>query len=80
MPDWFSMDWVITLLVMAVCVGFAVFSSHRAAQPYDIMRPKRLPWRFFMILGAFLAALCLVHMINLAGYETGVDKGLLGRR
>ncbi len=79
MPDWFSMDWAITLGVLGLAVAFTVFASHMAGRPYDIMRPKRIPWRILMILSAFLAAMMLVHIFNLVGYETGVDKGLIGR-
>lgn len=80
MPDWITLDWLITLGAMLGFTAFAALASHNSGKPYDVERPPRLPWRLLMLVSAFLAALCLVHMINLLGYETGVDKGLLGRR
>jgi hypothetical protein len=80
MPEGISADWIVSILALLGFVALCVLASHKAGQPYDVERPQRLPWRLILILSAFLAALVLVHMINLSGYETGVDKGLLGRR
>lgn len=43
------------------------------------MKPRRLPWRFIMILSGFLVVVTLVHLVNLLGVETGPDKSPFGR-
>ena len=80
MPEWLTTDLLMSIGALVFFVRISVFASHRAGLPYDVERPKKLPWRLIMIISGFLAAMVLVHMINLFGYETGVDKGLLGRR
>ena len=80
MPDWMSINLLITFAAMLACVSLVWFAGRKSGEPYNEERPNRLPWRFIMILSAFLGAMCLVHMINLFGYETGAGKGLLGRR
>ena len=80
MPGWLTPDLIISIAALLVFIGICVFASHRAGQPYNIEKPDRVPWKLVLILSGFLAAMVFVHMINLFGYETGVDKGLLGRR
>ena len=74
-----SIDLVLSLIGLVLAISFAVFSSHRAGLPRDDMRPKRLPWRFFVILGGFVGVLFFVHLVNIFGYETGPGQGLFGR-
>lgn len=80
MPEWLSADWIVSITALLGFVSLCVLASHKSGQPYNVERPQRLPWRLILIVSGFLAAMVLVHMINLFGYETGVDKGLLGRR
>jgi hypothetical protein len=74
------LDWTLTLLALAVSIGLSVFANWKAEQPWDDMKPKRVPWRPVMILGVFGVLLALVHLANLAGLETGPEHSLLGRR
>lgn len=80
MPDGIPWNWVVTLTGLACCVLFLVYAGYKSGQPYNEERPHRLPWKLLVILSGFAAAMFIVHIINLFGYETGVDKGLLGRR
>jgi hypothetical protein len=65
------MDWVFTLVALAICVSLAVFSEWWQARPVDIMRPRLFPWRAVTIIAAFAAFLMIVHLVNLAGFVTG---------
>ena len=75
-----SVDLLLTLVGLCLGVAACVYSSHRAGLPRDDMRPKRLPWQFFIVLSGFATFLMLVHLVNILGYETGPGKGLLGGR
>lgn len=75
-----SLHLILTLAGIVVSAGIAGFCSWRASLPRDDLKPKMLPWRFLMILAAFVTMLMLVHLINVLGYETGPGKGLLGGR
>lgn len=79
MPDWFSLDWTLTIIGLVMCGAAYWFSSYRAGLPRDDMKPKRLPWHLFMVLSAFAGAMVFVHVINLVGVETGPENSLLGR-
>lgn len=73
------LSWLITGLAFLACIGLAVLANHKSGETWDDPRPRIIPWRFVMILAAFGAILCVVHAVNLAGFETGPDKALLGR-
>jgi hypothetical protein len=74
------LDWLITSVLLAAALGSAVHANHKAGQPFDETRPRRLPWRGILIASVFTALLAIVHMANLAGLETGPEHGLFGRR
>ena len=73
------LDWIITIGALAMCVGLAIFSSWKASQPWDDLRPRIVPWRMVMLVTAFAGILALVHLINLAGLETGPEHSMFGR-
>jgi hypothetical protein len=50
-----------------------VLANRKAAEPPVPMRPLRVPWRFVIILSAFGAFLIVIHLVNLAGVQTGPD-------
>lgn len=70
---------MITLSVLGGSVGLAVFANWKAAQPWDDLKPRIVPWRLVMLLSAFAGILALVHLINLAGGETGPEHSIFGR-
>lgn len=73
------LSWIITGLVIALCVGGIALANARMGGVRKDGRPNQVPWGFVMVfcgLGIFLA---VVHAINLAGFETGPEHGLLGR-
>jgi hypothetical protein len=61
-----------TLVLLVSAVALALFFGWRGAQPPDLVRgPRMLPYRFLMVLAAAIALFAVVHLLNLAGFETG---------
>ena len=65
-------DSTVTLSLLAVSLGLTLLFGWLGARPPDLRRGPRLaPYRFLMLLGAAACLLLLVHLVNLAGVETG---------
>lgn len=61
-----------TLIMLAVAVAVGLFCAWRGAQPPDLIRgPRMIPYRFIMVLAAAVVLVTVVHLMNLAGFETG---------
>ena len=71
--------WIIPSSVMLLLGALAYLATRKIGTVRKDGRPHQVPWGIvmvFCVLGIFIA---LVHMINLAGFETGPEHGLLGR-
>jgi hypothetical protein len=64
-------DLALSIAALAGAGGVFWFASHRAAQPADPLKPRLVPWRGVIIASGFAALIALVHLVNLAGVETG---------
>ena len=73
------LNWIITLSLLAGCVGLGLYANRQAGKPYDELKPRIIPWTPVMLLCVFGVILTLVHLANLAGIETGPDKSPFGR-
>jgi hypothetical protein len=61
-----------TLMITAVALAFTVLFGWLGARPLDLRRgPRLVPWRFLMVLAATVVLVMVVHLVNLAGFETG---------
>ncbi len=66
------MDWTVTLAITAALVGLTALLGWAGSRPPDVRRgPRLIPYRFLMMLGAVGVMLMVVHMLNLAGMNTG---------
>jgi hypothetical protein len=74
------MNLPVTLTALAVAVAIFVYGSWRAAQPANPLKPRMIPWRPLIIFAGVAALLMLVHLVNLAGVDTGSTMQLGGRR
>jgi uncharacterized membrane protein len=70
---------IVTIAILTGCIGLAVYGSWKAGQPWDESNPRIVPWRLVMVLSVFAGILALVHLINLAGLETGPEHSIFGR-
>jgi hypothetical protein len=64
-------DLAITITALAFCCGLFAYASHRAAKPADPLKPRLIPWRPIILASGFAALIAIVHLVNLAGIETG---------
>lgn len=71
-------DWAFTLAGFCTCIVLIFIANWRAAKPRNDLARIRIPWLPVMIAAAFVAFLLVVHMANLAGFETGAGKGMFG--
>lgn len=73
------LDWILTLCAL---LGFAVLgivANWRAGLPWNDAKPRIVPWRFVIILSGFATVVLLVHLVNLAGVQTGPKNSPFGR-
>ncbi len=73
------LDWILTFAALAALAGLAVFANWRAGQPWNDLKPRRLPWRVIMIAAVFGLVVALVHAVNLLGVDTGPENSLFRR-
>ena len=60
-----------TLITLALVLGLTVFSGWRGSRPPDLMKgPRMVPWRSLMLLGIVACIFLIVHLVNLAGFDT----------
>ena len=68
------LHWILTTALLLSCIALALFANHRASKPWDDLKPRVVPWRLVMIFSVFVGFLTVVHMVNLAGIETGREN------
>ena len=65
------MSLALTLALLAVFAAVSVFSGWRGARPPDLARgPRLIPWRPLMLAGVVICLFLVIHLINLAGFDT----------
>ena len=61
----------ITLIALAVVLGLTVVAGWRGSRPPDLLRgPRMVPWPGLMLLGIVASIFLIVHLVNLAGFDT----------
>lgn len=66
------MTLTVTLTALFVALAIAVFSGWRGSRPPDLMRgPRMVPYRFVMVLASAVALFMMLHLMTLAGFDTG---------
>ena len=66
------MDFNVTLGLLVAFVAAGVFCGWRGSLPSQPAKGVRMiPWRPLMVASAVGALVMLVHLANLAGFETG---------
>ena len=66
------MTLTLTLILAAIFFGLAALAAWRGARaPNPLKGPRMIPWHLVMLTCAALAMLMIVHLLNLAGVNTG---------
>lgn len=73
------LDLILTLTGLVGAVALGVIANWRAGLPWNDLKPRRVPWRLVLIFTVFVFVLLLVHLVNLAGVETGPENSPFGR-
>lgn len=73
------LDLILTLSGMVGLIALGFVANKKAAEPRNDERPSRIPWPLVIIFAAFCFVVLFVHLINIAGVETGPDKSPFGR-
>ena len=69
------LDWIISLTIAACLAGLGVFAQSKiGTYRKSDQRPHRLPWGLIMVGCVFGIFLVVVHLLNLAGLETGPEN------
>ncbi|MFN4296636.1 MAG: hypothetical protein ACK4FB_07310 [Brevundimonas sp.] len=65
------MSFSVTLALLAAFIGLTVLSGWRGARPPDLARgPRMVPWRSLMLFGVVACIFLIIHLVNLAGFDT----------
>lgn len=60
-----------TIAVLGMILALTVFSGWRGSRPPDLIRgPRMVPWSIIMLLGITASIFLVIHLVNLAGFDT----------
>lgn len=71
-------EWIASFSALIFFFAFGFFAHWKSSQPWDDLKPRRIPWMPVMLACVFGVILALVHIANLSGMETGQGKGMFG--
>ncbi|MGB3626093.1 MAG: hypothetical protein WA989_09700 [Henriciella sp.] len=72
-------QWIIPVIALFVFLGLIVQANRKMGGVRKDGRPNQVPWGLVMVFCALGIFVTMVHMINLAGFETGPEHSLMGR-
>lgn len=73
------LDWILTIGGLIGFAALGVIANWRAGLPWNDAKPRILPWRLILIFSGFCFFVLVVHLVNLAGIETGPENAMFGR-
>jgi amino acid transporter len=65
------MDVTPTILILLMAMVAFAWSWHKASQPFNPLKPRMVPYTGLMFIAAVVGLYMIVHLVNLAGFETG---------
>lgn len=72
-------EWILPTVVIAGLVGLIAWANFRMGKIRKDGRPNQVPWGMVMVMCALGIFIMVVHLMNIAGFETGPEHSLLGR-
>lgn len=73
------LDLTLTMIGLIGMLALGIVANWRAGLPWNDLKPRIVPWRFVIILATFGFVVLLVHLVNLAGLETGPENSPFSR-
>lgn len=70
-----DLDFITTAIIFAAALALFAVSSWRASKPAEFGKVRMIPWTSLILVFAVITILMLVHLVNLAGFETGQNRG-----
>lgn len=71
--------WLLPVGFILVFAAIMVLANRKMGGIRKDGRPNQLPWGIIMVFCAMGIFIAIVHLINVAGFETGPEHSLLGR-
>ncbi|WP_018148059.1 hypothetical protein [Henriciella marina] len=72
-------EWIIPAGFIALFVAIMAYANLRMGKPRKDGRPNQLNWGLIMVFCVLGIFLMVVHLLNIAGLETGPEHSVLGR-
>lgn len=66
-----STDLILTLLGIIICALIATFSFKQHFKERDTLKAPLISWMVVSMLAIAMGFMCVVHLANLMGFETG---------
>lgn len=66
-----TQDLQYTLVALAFCAGLGILSFRRNFARHDEFKPRMVPWMIIALACLATNFMLIVHLVNLAGFETG---------
>lgn len=65
------MSLALTLVLLLAFAALGLVSGWRGARPPDLARgPRMMPWRPLMVASVVMCLFLIIHLVNLAGFDT----------
>ncbi len=64
-------DLILTIIGLIICAALAVAGIRGRFKEKTDIRPYRMPWMPIALLAIAVGFMLVVHLVNIAGFETG---------
>lgn len=64
-----DLDWLGTLIVLAVALGALLLARAKLAEPLIFGRVRMVPWTAILFAAVLLALIMSAHVLTLLGYH-----------
>lgn len=72
-------EWIVPAVLIAALTALIAWANYRMGRIRKDGRPNQVPWGMVMVVCALGIFIMIVHLMNIAGFQTGPEHSLLGR-
>lgn len=72
-------EWIVPAVLIVALTALIAWANYRMGRIRKDGRPNQVPWGMVMVLCALGIFIMIVHLMNIAGFQTGPEHSLLGR-